>query len=250
MKLLHWMTVLAVPLFLAACATGPKEDPYLSELQQRYDQLAATEQARLAAPTELLNAEEALQTAAETGDEDEKEHQLYLARQYLALADTAAQRRSVETRLQALAEEQRRQRLQQAEQRSERLASELAALETKQTDRGYLVTLKDVFFETERAQLQPGAGSTLEKLAEYMQENPDQEMIIEGHTDSRGPSEYNQSLSQQRAQSVKSALVSRGISADRIATRGYGEDKPIASNTTSGGRQLNRRVEIVLPQGS
>jgi len=249
MKMMGRLTVLIAPVLLAACAAAPEEGSYMSQLQEQYKQLSAQEQVRLAAASELLNAQEALDAAAGAGDAAERDHQLYLARQYLALTEAAAERREVRMQTRALAEEQQREQLRQAEQRAEMLESELAALETKQTRRGVIVMLNDVFFETDQAELQPGAASTMEKLASYMEEHPDQEMIIEGHTDSRGPAQYNQRLSRRRAQSVKSAIVARGVASERIRTQGYGEEKPIASNATSGGRQLNRRVEIVLPQG-
>lgn len=239
--------VLFLPLILAACATGPEENPRYAELHQRYQQLSAREDVRLAAASELLNAEEALDAAAGAGSADEQDHQLYLAQQYLAIAETAAERRNIEQSMKTLAQQKREEELQQATERSQALESELAALEAKRTNRGLLVTLNDVFFETAADKIPPGASNPIGKLADYLKEHPDQEVIVEGHTDSRGPEDYNRRLSRERAESVKDAIVALGIAEDRISTRGLGESRPIASNNTSGGRQLNRRVEIVLP---
>lgn len=240
--------VLLLPLFLAACATGPEEDAYYAELKQKHEQLSATEEVRLAAAPELLNAGEALDAAAATGDEDEREHQLYLARQYLAIAEISAERKDIERRMENLATTEREQELRQARERTEVLESELAALEAKRTERGVLITLDDVFFETAQANIPPGASDRLDKLIGYLETHPDQEVIVEGHTDSIGPADYNRQLSRERAESVRNAIVAQGISEGRVTARGLGESRPVASNANPGGRQLNRRVEIVLPQ--
>ena len=94
--------------------------------------------------------------------------------------------------------------------------------------------------------LQPGAQMELLRLADYLKRNPDRKILIEGHTDNTGSSEYNLQLSQLRAQSVESYLVSSGVPADRIRAIGYGETRPEAPNDSATGRQQNRRVEIVI----
>jgi outer membrane protein OmpA-like peptidoglycan-associated protein len=109
-----------------------------------------------------------------------------------------------------------------------------------------VLTLNDVLFDFNSAALKPGADTTIQRLADFMMANPERDIVVEGYTDSRGSAQYNRELSAERAQAVKQALVDRGISAARIRTEGLGEEYPVASNGTAAGRQLNRRVEIVL----
>ena len=123
---------------------------------------------------------------------------------------------------------------------------QLNELQAKKTDRGMVITLSDVLFSSGKAQLQPGGMRNVQKLADFLKQYPQHKILIEGYTDSKGSSSLNQDLSERRANGVRTALVNKGISADRIATRGYGEEFPIASNDTAASRQLNRRVEIIL----
>jgi outer membrane protein OmpA-like peptidoglycan-associated protein len=107
------------------------------------------------------------------------------------------------------------------------------------------VSLKnDVLFDTASAALRPESRSTLSDMATVFARYPNQTISVEGHTDSVGTDDYNQTLSEKRADSVRDYLVDRGVSSSRIHARGYGEDQPKASNETVEGRQLNRRVEI------
>ncbi len=240
---------LVAPLafLLVACASAPTEDTALQDARERYAQLSSDQQVQSAAPEPLFDAEQALERATEAESEALRSHQVYLADQYMDIARTVAQRKQLESNMQALTEQRDELRLRAREQELEKARAELAALEAERTARGLLVTLNDVFFETAQANLNPGAAPTLDKLASFMRNHPDQRVVVEGHTDSRGPEDYNKRLSERRANSVEDALVTRGIDSGRIVTRGYGEDRPIASNQTSGGRQLNRRVEIVFP---
>ncbi|MFW6373681.1 MAG: OmpA family protein [Thermodesulfobacteriota bacterium] len=133
-----------------------------------------------------------------------------------------------------------------AREEIETLRRQMAELEAEKTERGLVLTLGDVLFETGKADLMPGAMRSIDKLARFLQENPEREVLVEGHTDSVGSESYNLNLSQRRAESAATALTARGIGADRITTRGYGEAYPEASNATQAGRQQNRRVEIVI----
>ncbi len=126
------------------------------------------------------------------------------------------------------------------------MEAELAELKGKQTERGIVLTLGDVLFETGKAKLMPGAFMTVEKLAAFLQKHPDRNVLIEGHTDSVGKAEYNLFLSQRRADAVDNALMVKGVATERMATKGYGETNPVAGNNTAAGRQQNRRVEIVV----
>lgn len=133
-----------------------------------------------------------------------------------------------------------------AQARARALEAQLAEMKARPTDRGMVLTLGDVLFDTGRAELKPGANRTLDQLTAFLAQNPDRTVQIEGYTDSTGSEETNQVLSERRANSVKNALADRGVAGNRISARGMGPASPIASNGTAAGRQQNRRVEIVL----
>jgi outer membrane protein OmpA-like peptidoglycan-associated protein len=134
----------------------------------------------------------------------------------------------------------------QANQETARIQAELDALKATPTPRGLVMTLGDVLFDTGRAELKSGAGRKMDQLGQFLVEHPDRRVQIDGFTDSVGTDSYNEDLSQRRADAVKSALISRGVQPSRIGTEGYGKAFPVANNTDSGGRQLNRRVEVVI----
>ena len=133
-----------------------------------------------------------------------------------------------------------------AEGRARRLEEQLAAMEARKTERGMVVTLGDVLFDTNLAQLKPGGVRSLQRLADFFNEYPQRTVMIEGFTDSVGAAGHNQELSDERAASVRTALLGMGIASGRITARGYGEAHPVADNATLSGRQLNRRVEMVV----
>jgi len=134
----------------------------------------------------------------------------------------------------------------QANQETARVQAELEALKATPTPRGLVMTLGDVLFDTGRAELKSGAGRKMDQLAQFLVEHPDRRVQIDGFTDSVGTDSYNEDLSQRRADAVKAALISRSVQPSRIGTEGYGKAYPVANNTDSGGRQLNRRVEVVI----
>lgn len=188
-------------------------------------QAADKQAAALAAASAEAQRNEAL-IAARQAEADEAKRQAELARQ--AAEQQAA---AYEARI--------------AEQ--EQLLKELDA---KKTERGMVITLGDVLFAVNKAQLSAGGVRNVQKLANFLNEYPQRKVLIEGYTDSTGNRSINQPLSEQRADAVRSALVGMGISDDRIQTRGYAEEYPVASNNTAAGRQLNRRVEIILSDDS
>ncbi|MGC3981736.1 MAG: OmpA family protein [Steroidobacteraceae bacterium] len=138
------------------------------------------------------------------------------------------------------------QQAEEAKQRAAMLEKELAELNAKKTDRGMVLTLGDVLFDSGKAALKPGAQSTIDRLAEFLKNSPESNVLIEGHTDSVGADDFNMALSQQRANSVRDALLSRNVNGNRISATGKGESTPVAGNDTAGGRQQNRRVEIII----
>lgn len=133
-----------------------------------------------------------------------------------------------------------------AKAKNAKLQAQLAELEAKQTDRGMVLTLGDVLFDTGRAELKAGAMSTVDRLAAFLRDNPERTVTVEGYTDSVGGDAYNLTLSDRRAGAVKAALLERGIAASRVMATGFGEAKPVASNDTAEGRQRNRRIEVVI----
>lgn len=126
------------------------------------------------------------------------------------------------------------------------LQVQLVELQAKQTERGLVLTIGDVLFEVDRAELKPGAARQLDKVVAALSDRPDLTLVIEGHADATGGSGYNLDLSERRAAAVRQYLVSNGVASNRLRSRGLGEDYPVASNSDPAGRQQNRRVEIVL----
>jgi outer membrane protein OmpA-like peptidoglycan-associated protein len=151
-----------------------------------------------------------------------------------------------ESELRAQEAEKARLQTEEAIAKGKQLESELAEMKATKTERGIILTLGDILFETGKAVLMPGATDTIDKLVKFLKEYPNRNVLIEGHTDSAGGETYNLGLSQRRANAVKNLLTSKGISEARITAKGYGESRPIASNNTAAGRQQNRRVEIVI----
>jgi outer membrane protein OmpA-like peptidoglycan-associated protein len=204
-------------------------------------------------------------------DLDEKASALERARQLLASATSEAERARILADIQAKeaalataqaeakAREAEKARAEAAAQAREaekakaelaQLMKELSELQGQLTDRGIVLTIGDVLFATGKSDLNASAQRSMDKLAEFLQKNQNRNLLVEGHTDSVGSDEYNQGLSEQRAGSVKGALVNRGVATERIVTIGYGKKFPLASNASAAGKQQNRRVEaIILNEG-
>lgn len=162
----------------------------------------------------------------------------------MAQEDAAqAQRRTAEAQRVA---DDARAKTAEAQARAAALEAQLADLAAKKTERGIIITLGDVLFGTDKATLTTDGMRSAQKLADVLKQNPMRKVLVEGFTDSTGASAYNQELSSRRAASVRDALMQMGIAGDRITVRGYGEAYPVAGNDNAAGRQLNRRVEIVL----
>jgi outer membrane protein OmpA-like peptidoglycan-associated protein len=153
---------------------------------------------------------------------------------------------------QASAEDAQRQAMnaqaqtREAQARAAQLEAQMADLQAKKTERGMIITIGDVLFDTDQARLKPDGIATVRKLADVLTQNPNRTVLIEGFTDSTGSAAHNQELSERRAASVAAALTGMGVAGNRVATRGYGQAFPVAGNDTAVNRQLNRRVEIVL----
>lgn len=137
-----------------------------------------------------------------------------------------------------------------AQSRTRALEAQLRELNAKQTDRGMVITTGDVLFETGQAQLRSGGVSRIEKLGAFLQAYPMRKALIEGYTDSVGSDASNVDLSNRRAEAVRAVLLNMGVGSERLSTLGHGETHPVASNHSASGRQMNRRVEILLSDES
>jgi outer membrane protein OmpA-like peptidoglycan-associated protein len=265
-RLITTMTALAA--VLAACASAPQRNDQLETARMEVQQLSADPMAQQAAGKDLDAARASLSqadTAFQQKEPPGKVNQLaYLAERHAQAGEArisearARQQvaKSQEDRERILLESRERETAaakNQAAAAQSELASarqEIQDLQAKQTDRGLVMTLSDVLFDTGRATLKPGADRDLDRLAQALKDNPNTRVMIEGHTDSVGGDDYNQQLSERRAESVASALRLRGVPSDRYEAKGLGKAFPVASNDSQAGRQQNRRVEIVFSDDS
>lgn len=271
MKTVIYIIIGGFIMVIAACGGPPANNPLLKKAESAYREAEADSLVVVKAPVALKEAEEALEKSRMLMENGEDpllvEHYAYIARQKVAIARETARLNAAqdeveqaETRRQRVLIEARRAEAERAEKRareaieearkermkSEELADRLKELEARPTERGMVLTLGDVLFDFNKANLKPGGLKVVDRLASFMGEYPNRNVQIEGYTDSIGSSEYNENLSLRRALAVQQALVNRGISTNRISVRGYGEQFPVASNETEAGRQRNRRVEIVI----
>lgn len=164
------------------------------------------------------------------------------AKQAQALAQARAREAEMARQQAARAQERAQEMAAKAQQLTERVRD----LKAQETERGLVVTLGDLLFDAGEAQLKPAGTQAIDKLAEFLKQYPERNILIEGYTDSTGDAAFNQQLSERRANAVRDALLADAISPDRMRTIGYGEQFPVASNATSDGRQQNRRVEVII----
>ena len=244
-------------LLLAACATTPPQSSVLEEARTEVSTLAADPLAQQAAGPDLQSARNALQQA-EAAQQQKQPIEDVNSLAYLALRNAQAGKARVaeaqahQQITQAQSEREktllaaREQQVQSAKAQLSETQQQLADLKAKQTDRGMVVTMGDVLFDTGQATLKPGAQLTVERLAKFLVSNPETRVRIEGFTDSTGSQEFNELLSQRRADAVARALRDQDVPGSQLQAVGRGEAFPVASNSTTAGRQQNRRVEIVF----
>ncbi|SEN99102.1 Outer membrane protein OmpA [Duganella sp. CF517] len=286
-KLSVMPTVLAVSIMLAACSSAPTTTSLLDQTRGDFSAAQSNPSVAANAPVEFKAAAEALDRANAAADKKESVDAIdklaYLAKQKIAVAQEVAKSKQAESDVANAGRQRDEIRLQQRTQEADKakmsaeqakadadaarrqaeaatasareeqsksaaLQQQLADLQAKQTDRGLVITLNDVLFNTDKAELSAEGMRTAQKMADVLLQEPQSAVLIEGFTDSTGTSAHNLQLSQRRAESVRNALIGLGVKADKVSTRGYGEAFPVASNTDAGSRQLNRRVEIVLSQ--
>ncbi|MGB7129457.1 MAG: OmpA family protein, partial [Candidatus Sulfotelmatobacter sp.] len=200
-------------------------------------QAQSDEDARKRAEAELAQAQAEQQQAAALAQQQQAEAQAAAAAQQAQQAQQQAQ----------LAEQQRQQAIDQQQQMRARLLAQLnQVLQTRDTAKGLIVSMPDVLFDFNKYTLKPEARERLAKISGIVLAYPDLKLQIEGFTDSIGSDEYNQELSEKRAEAVRDYLVSNGVNMNSVAAVGMGKADPIADNSTAQGRKLNRRVEMIV----
>ncbi len=225
--------------------------------RQEADQArAAAEAAKAEAMRMKQEAEQASQDAVRQRQEAEQARAAAQQQQQVAqaAAEQAARDRAAAVSQQRAAEaetEKARQAAAQAEAEKAQLRAQLLSqlnsiLQTRDSARGLIVNMSDVLFDTGSYTLKPGAREKLAKISGIVLAHPGLNLQIEGHTDSVGTDEFNQQLSERRADSVRDFLAEQGVPGSAISARGFGKTQPVASNDTAEGRQRNRRVELVV----
>jgi outer membrane protein OmpA-like peptidoglycan-associated protein len=205
-------------------------DAEASRQQAQQAQAQADEDARRRAAAEEAQAQAQQQQAAA------------LAQQQQAQAQAAAAQAAA-----ADAERQKQEAIRQKEEMRARLLAQLnQVLQTRDTARGLIVSMPDVLFDFDKYTLKQEARERLAKIAGIVLAYPGLKLDIDGYTDSIGSEEYNQTLSERRADSVRAYLISSGVSPDHVTAQGFGKADPVADNTTAEGRKLNRRVDMVV----
>jgi outer membrane protein OmpA-like peptidoglycan-associated protein len=219
----------------------------LSESEKAERAKKEAEEARLIALAESAEKEKANREAAMKAQEAEQARTQAEARAREAeQARTQAEARAREAERARMEAAAKAEEVEKARAEVDELLSQLSDLKARQTERGIVLTMGDVLFAFDKATLSLEAFRNVDKLTDFLQKHPNRSVLIEGHTDSVGSEEYNLDLSEKRAEAVKNQLVAKGVGKGRIATKGYGKKYPVASNDTSDGRQLNRRVEVVV----
>ena len=273
-------------ILLTACAAAPVKPEGAVAVRSKLTQLQADPNLGTRAPLAIKEADSAVVAAEQPeADAPLAQHRVYMADRKVEMARAQAEVRFAEdqratltqqretARLDSRTHEADAAKLQVAVARADSAEQKLAAdqargdaqaaatsaaqqaaelqrkideLQARPTDRGLVLTLGDVLFTSGQADLKAGATGNLDKLISFLNSYPTRTVMIEGFTDSLGSDDYNQGLSQRRADSVKTYLVGQGVGTIRLTTAGRGESGPVASNESASGRQQNRRVEVVI----
>lgn len=204
--------------------------------------------------SEKRHAETLAAMAAEQANKDKAESEKLHAETLAALAAEKAAKEKAEAELQKQQAEieKQKQEMSESQKRAADLQAELSKLAAvKEEERGLVVTLSgSILFRSAEATLMSSAQEKLDQVTKALLAVRARNIIVEGHTDSRGSESYNQGLSQRRADAVRDYLVQKGYPADHIQARGKGKGSPIADNASAEGRANNRRVEIVIERES
>lgn len=273
-KIIMRSLLLTSGCLLMACG-APKKMVQLDDANDFYNTVSRDPIVARNAALEIADAKRSLRKAQrhwkKGADKGIVEHYAYMTDQQLALAQYRAKLIENESQLSSLMDEH--QRVQLAENRQDVVDSKILAiranreargmaakalvlqrqiseLEAQQTERGLVLTLGHELFGNNKANLSPKAVMQISKVAGFMNEYPQQHVLIEGHTDTLGDDSYNQELSARRAEAVKLALVLKGVEAERVVTRGLGESSPKIANMGGLAQLSNRRVEIIFEKDS
>ncbi len=275
----HIPTLLVTALILAACGTNPpKSNAQLEEARSSFRMAQNNPDVATLAPLELKKAGDTLELAdaafARHDSELNINHLAYVSKQQSALSEEVAKQKNAELAVTEAEKQRGKMQLKQrtneadnakidaaiaqnsafaaqqgqadAEERASHLQAQLDELSAKKTERGIVLTFGDVLFNVNKSELSQNGMRNIQKLADILSQNPTRVVVIEGYTDSTGSAAHNLGLSERRAASVGRALNKMGVASKRYTTSGYGEAYPADSNDTEAGRQVNRRVEIIL----
>ena len=266
-------TVAAV--LLAACAAAPVAPEGAAAARAKLTQLQSDPGMGTRAPLAIKDADAAVSIAEQPeADKSLASHRVFIADRKVEIAKAQAETSLLEDQRAALIAKRETARLDSrtreadtahiatanaeretntarmatadAQAQTAELQRQIEALQAKVTDRGVVLTLGDVLFASGKADLKEGAAGHLNQLVTFLREYPSRTVVIEGHTDSVGNDDFNQALSQRRADSVRSYLVRQGIDGTRLTAMGAGEGTPVAENESETGRQQNRRVEVII----
>lgn len=239
----------ALGLGMAGCATPP-ENPQLLQARSQFASLQQKPASNTLAAVETRIASNALDRANQASLHSRTDPQVnqlaYIATQKIAVAEQTIVGRQADTQLDGI--EARRTQV-QLDVRTAQLKA-LQALNAKPSERGQVVTFGDVLFDTGRADLKPDSQRDFQDLADFLAQNPERQIRVEGFTDSTGGDGFNQSLSERRADAVARGLERLGVSRERVTVMGYGKQYPVADNASAQSRQLNRRVEVIVSNGA
>ncbi|MBV6289668.1 OmpA family protein [Pseudomonas aegrilactucae] len=243
-------------LGLQGCASERSESA-LDEASTRFQAVKDDSNVLRSAPRDVIRAGESLARAERLssymGTGADVRHYAYLSQRYSEIAREHSnlvlnqeRQAKLELERQRLQLALREAKLVSVQQQGKWLEAQIVSLATTQSDRGLVMTLGDVLFDTGHAELKNSASRTVLKLVQFLQLNPRRVVRIEGYTDSTGASEDNLVLSRDRAQAVADMLVDLGVDERRIQVEGYGDQYPVEANASERGRAQNRRVEIVF----
>src|SRR5271163_1556517 len=230
-----------------------------AELKRRQDAELAQQQAEAAKAEAIKMKQEAEKAAADAARQKQEAEQATAAAVVQQQAAQAAAEQAARDKAAAIdqkhAAEAETEKARQAAAKAEAEKAELRAqllnqlnsiLQTRDSARGRIVNMSDVLFDTGSYTLKPGAREKLAKISGIVLAHPGLNLQIEGHTDSVGGDDFNQQLSERRADTVRDFLAEQGVAASSITAKGFGKSQPVASNDTAEGRQRNRRVELVV----
>jgi Outer membrane protein and related peptidoglycan-associated (lipo)proteins len=255
----------AIAAILAACSSAPPRNESLETARTAVPAVENSPRAGVAA-TDIANARKSLEAANRLAESKGKladieyeannavtsaqiaNEKILTAQANEEAATGTAQRQAILIQARERESQRSSDQADASALRADSLEAQLADLRLQKTERGLVLTLGDVLFDTGQATLKSGANETMDRLATALREKSGRKVTIEGHTDNVGSDASNQSLSERRAQAVQTALTQRGVTRSQITALGKGENFPIATNDSADGRQSNRRVELIFTE--